>query len=256
MKVFEQKLLDRIQKTGSNLCVGIDPRPEIIDEDIQDYLARLLEETAPYAAAFKPNIAYFEAMGSLGYALLENMLHDLGGQVPVILDVKRSDIGETQEAYARAYFENWKVDAVTLNPLLGYDTIEPFLRYPGRGVYLLGVTSNPGATEFLLQPREGRYFFEDVQKMRDKAQDLPGAVGLVAGLTNLSPEILRRLDDLPLLVPGLGAQGGDLRSLQAGERTAPILVNVSRGILYQHPEMSFAERARHYASQIRAAIGA
>ena len=142
-------------------------------------------------------------------------------------------IGETQKYYARAFFEHWNVDAVTLNPFLGFDTVEPFLAYEGKGVYLLAVTSNPGAADIEMKRcADGRYVFEHVQDMVARAAGLPGDVGLVVGLTNASEDVQARIADVPLLMPGLGAQGGDLRLLADSRRKAPVVVNVSRGILY------------------------
>ena len=187
---FTDKLAARIRKTGSALCVGLDPRPVMDDlQSVPSLLRKVVEETAPYAAAFKPNIAYFEAMGLRGLEMLED--------VPVVLDAKRGDIGETQKYYAQAYFERLGVDAVTLSPFMGYDTLEPFLNYEGKGIYLLAVTSNPG----------------------------------------------------------LGAQGGDLSSLSGSGHAAPPLINVSRGIMYQNPELGFAEKAGRFAQSIREALG-
>ena len=126
----------------------------------------MVEETAPYAAAFKPNIAYFEAMGLRGLEMLEELLPDMPDDVPVVLDVKRGDIGETQKYYAQAYFERLGVDAVTLSPFMGYDTLEPFLDYEGKGVYLLTITSNPGSSD--IERRElsdGRKVYELVGDM-------------------------------------------------------------------------------------------
>ena len=125
---FTEKLQQRVKSSGSRLCVGLDPRPgEHGASRARDFLLRVIEETAVWAAAFKPNMAYFEAMGIEGIRLLEDLLADMPEDVPVILDAKRSDIGETQKYYAQGYFSGWNVDAVTLNPFLGYDSIEPVL---------------------------------------------------------------------------------------------------------------------------------
>ena len=146
----EMCIRDRI---GTRLCVGIDPRPELSGgiEQVPEFLRRVVGETAEYAAAFKPNMAYFEAMGLRGIEILQEMLEEMPNEVPIILDAKRSDIGETQKYYAKSYFENWNVDAVTLNPFLGYDSIEPFLDWEGKGIYLLAVTSNAGSADFQRQ---------------------------------------------------------------------------------------------------------
>lgn len=255
---FTDKLAARIQETGSSLCVGLDPRPVMDDlESIPDMLRKVVEETAPYAAAFKPNIAYFEAMGLRGLEILEELLLDMPKNVPVVLDVKRGDIGETQRYYARAYFERLGVDAVTLSPFMGYDTLEPFLNYEGKGVYLLTVTSNPGSSDVERQElADGRRVYELVGDMvrRSVQEGRKTSVGMVVGLTNADSSILESIPDAPLLIPGLGAQGGDLSCLSGSGHVAPSLINVSRGIMYQNPELSFAEKAARFAQRIREAL--
>lgn len=252
---YGERLAQRIEKVGSRLCVGIDPRPELSGgvEAIPEFLRRVVGETWEYAAAFKPNMAYFEAMGLRGIEMLEEMLKEMPSEVPVILDAKRSDIGETQKYYAKSYFENWNVDAVTLNPFLGYDSIEPFLDWEGKAVYLLAVTSNAGSSDFQRQKlADGRYVFELVQELGKRAEQEKRAtdVGYVVGLTNASEDLLSRVVDRALLIPGLGAQGGDLAALQASQRTAPDTVNVSRGITYKDMDRSFAEKAKMWAEKL------
>ena len=252
---YSAKLAQRIESVGSRLCVGIDPRPELSGgiDAVPEYLKRIVGETAEYAAAFKPNMAYFEAMGLRGIEMLQDMLQQMPEEVPVILDAKRSDIGETQKYYAKSYFENWHVDAVTLNPFLGYDSIEPFLDWEGKGIYLLAVTSNAGSADFQRQMlADGRFVFELVQELGKRAAKEGRAtdVGYVVGLTNASEEVLERIVDSPLLIPGLGAQGGDLASLKGKARTAPDVVNVSRGISYAEPEKSFGQKARGWSDKL------
>ncbi|WP_297603403.1 orotidine-5'-phosphate decarboxylase [uncultured Akkermansia sp.] len=255
---FTDKLAARIKETGSALCVGLDPRPGMDDlEAIPALLRKVVEETAPYAAAFKPNIAYFEAMGLRGLEILEDLLPDMPEDVPVVLDAKRGDIGETQKYYAHAYFERLGVDAVTLSPFMGYDTLEPFLDYEGKGIYLLAVTSNPGSADVERQELAGgRRVFELVGDMvlRSVREGCKTSVGMVVGLTNADSSILERIPDAPLLIPGLGAQGGDLSCLSGSGHVAPPLINVSRGIMYQNPELGFAEKAAGFAQRIREAL--
>ncbi len=250
---YTERLQARIATTGSRLCVGIDPRPgDDGIEAVPDFLKRLIDETWEQAAAFKPNMAYFEAMGLRGIEILGEMLAGMPDEVPVILDAKRSDIGETQKYYARSYFEHWKVDAVTLNPFLGYDSLEPFLDWEGKGIYLLAVTSNAGSADFQRQQlADGRSVFELVTALGDRSKDEGRAtdVGYVVGLTNAAG-VLSKVPDAPLLVPGLGAQGGDLASLAAAGRSAPDVINVSRGISYAGDARSFGERARDWAEKI------
>lgn len=247
---FRDKLEKRIAATRSNLCVGLDIRAEKADEATKQMIIRVIEETLPYAAAFKPNSAYFEALGWQGMRLLEEVMKAIPDDVPIVLDVKRGDIGETQGYYAKAAFEQLGVDAVTLNPYMGRDTLEPFLKYADKGLYLLGVTSNKGAADIELQKTGDRYVYEIVADMTQASPQ----VGLVIGLTNAAQEVLSRTPDVPLLIPGLGAQGGDLAALKDCGRKAPLLINVSRGILYQEDGKTYAERAQHWHESIRSAL--
>lgn len=256
---YAERLQHRIEKTGSRLCVGLDPRPgDGGASSARGFLKQVIEETAPWATAFKPNMAYFEAMGIEGIRLLEELLSAMPEEVPVILDAKRSDIGETQKYYAQGYFAGWNVDAVTLNPFLGYDSIEPFLDWEGKGIYLLAVTSNAGSADFQRQPlADGRSVFELVTALGDRANEegRKTDVGYVVGLTNAA-DVLAKIPDAPLLVPGLGAQGGDLASLAAAKRSAPDVINVSRGILYAGDDRGFGARARDWAGKIAEAYSA
>lgn len=257
---YAEKLARRITTTGSRLCVGLDPRPDDSGgiEAIPELLKRVVGETWEQAAAFKPNMAYFEAMGIRGLEILEEMLGEMPKEVPIILDAKRSDIGETQKYYARSYFNNWDVDAVTLNPFLGYDTMEPFLDFEGKAIYILAVTSNPGSADFQRQMVGDRYVFELVQDICQRAKDenRKTDVGMVVGLTNASEDVLSRIKDFPLLIPGLGAQGGDLENMAGKGRTAPDTINVSRGIMYKEMEKSYALKAKEWADQIAEAYPA
>lgn len=254
---FTEKLQNRIKASGSRLCVGLDPRPGEHGSDYaKDFLLRVVEETSPWAAAFKPNMAYFEAMGIEGIRVLEEILASIPEEIPVILDAKRSDIGETQKYYAQGYFNGWNVDAVTLNPFLGYDSIEPFLDYEGKAVYLLAVTSNAGSADFQQQElADGRKVFELVTALGERArvEERATDVGYVVGLTN-AQAVLPKMPDSPLLIPGLGAQGGDLSALAAAQRTAPDVINVSRGILYAQDDMGFRARAKHWAEKISSGL--
>ena len=253
---YAERLQRRIETTGSRLCVGLDPRPGDGGVSVaREFLHQVIVETAPWAAAFKPNMAYFEALGIEGIRLLEDLLAGMPAEVPVILDAKRSDIGETQKYYAQGYFGGWNVDAVTLNPFLGYDSLEPFLDWAGKGIYLLAVTSNAGSADFQRQVlADGREVFELVTALgeRARAEGRKTDVGYVVGLTHAA-EVLGKIPDAPLLVPGLGAQGGDLVALTAAARTAPDVINVSRGILYAGDDRGFAARAKDWAEKIAAA---
>lgn len=248
---FREKLEARIAATGSNLCVGLDIRADDADEGAKRWAIRVIKETAPFAAAFKPNAAYFEALGWKGMRMFAEIRKAIPADIPMIFDAKRGDIGETQAYYAKACFEQHKADAVTLNAYMGRDTLQPFLDYKDKGVYLLAVTSNPGAGDIELQKTNGRQVFEIVAEMTQASDQ----AGLVVGLTNASGDVLSRIPDVPLLVPGLGAQGGDLEMLRGSNRKAPLLVNVSRGILYQDDDKTFAERAAVWMKRIATALG-
>ncbi len=247
---FRHKLEKRIATTQSNLCVGLDIRADKAGEEMKQMMIRVIEETLPYAAAFKPNSAYFEALGWQGMRVLAQALKVIPKEIPIVFDVKRGDIGETQGYYAKAAFEEFGVDAVTLNPYMGRDTLEPFLKYADKGLYLLGVTSNKGAADIELQKVGDRHVYEIVADMTQASPQ----VGLVIGLTNAASDVLARTPDVPLLIPGLGAQGGDLAALKGTGRKAPLLINVSRGILYQDDGKTYAERAKHWQDSIREAL--
>ena len=256
MRKYKEKLERRISLTGSKLCVGLDPRIKEKDSlsNLENFLFSVVDETQDLAAAFKPNIAYFEALGSRGIALLERLLKRIPDGHLVILDAKRSDIATTQEYYARACFETWGVDAVTLNPFLGYDSIEPFLHFLGKGIYLLALTSNAGSADFQMKKIEGVSVFSLVAQMayRAKEENSKTDVGLVIGLGKKNASAWHSFDfeNLPLLLPGLGAQGGDLSQYVDFPKARQALVNVSRGILYGDEGFSFYERAKGFHAKI------
>lgn len=267
MKAFFEKLQERCRKAQSLLCVGIDPQasdlPQPSGEALQRFCLELIEQCAPFAAAFKPNSAFFEAFGSDGWAVLKEIIAQVPKDIPVILDVKRGDIASSAQAYARAAFEWLGADAVTVNPYLGKDALEPFLGYSGRGAFLLCKTSNPGANFFqearlVGEGGRGERLYERVAQL---AKELNSGrnVGLVAGSTY--PEAIERIraivPEMWLLVPGVGAQGGDLEAaLQAGLRQdgLGILINVSRSISHSpvrsQAGQQFREQINRYRNQI------
>ena len=255
---FRKQLKDRIDTTGSHLCVGLDPRPNRIEGDVEAFLKRAVEGVMNEAAAIKPNIAYFEAMGPEGYTMLGQLLEWVPDEMPVILDVKRSDIPETQKFYARAYFERWDVEAVTLNPYTGYDSLVPYLEYEDKGIYLLGVTSNEGGRSLQLGDGDGPGIFYRVLEMA-RQSDYETMVGLVMGLTQMDADLFGFLNDVPLLIPGLGAQGGDVNLLERLSHDTLSLVNSSRTVLYGDQDRAdgsgATERAADYKGRINDALG-
>jgi uridine monophosphate synthetase len=267
---FYEKLTARIRAVDSLLCVGLDPNPAQLParfadlgitfaEQLLAWNTRIIDETAAYAAAFKPNIAFFEAQGPDGYDLLRATLDAIPPEIPVILDAKRGDIGNSSSAYARAIFEKLGVDAVTLNPYLGQDSLQPFLDHEDKGCFLLCRTSNPGSADFQeLEISDWRTLDREgnqplyIRVARTVTRWAPN-VGLVVGATY--PESLASVravaSDAWILVPGVGAQGGAIEAtLAAGLRSdgLGLLLNVSRGIsLADEP----GPAARQYSEQLR-----
>lgn len=262
MNYFERLAL-RSREVDSLVCVGLDPdRSRHEEKDLVPYLSAIVDATAPYAACFKPNIAFFEQYGLAGLRALEQVIARIPAGVPIIGDVKRGDIGSTATAYASAMFQQWGFDAVTLNGYQGIDTVAPFLEYEDKGVYVLCRTSNPSSREIQeLRLANGRLLFEEVALV---ATSWSPAVGLVVGAT--APDELRRVRELApsvsLLVPGVGAQGGKPEAViaAAGGEPGKVVVNSSRGILYAGEGTDFAaaagEAARMLRDQLSAAVAA
>ncbi len=257
---FSERLAARCRAVDSLLCVGLDPHPADLEaptaEAAKAFCLRLIEATLPHAAAYKPNAAFFEAFGAEGYAALAEVILAVPDGVPVILDAKRGDIASTAEAYATACFQRLNADAVTLHGYMGADSVEPFLRDPARGVFVLCRTSNPSAGEVqdLVVVDASGHARTVYEAMADLAKGWggPGQVGLVVGATR--PEELAavraRSPDAWILAPGVGAQGGDLAAtVAAGVRWdgLGLLVNVSRGI-------SRAADPGHAAAELVAAM--
>lgn len=260
---FQEKLLRASERNRSLLCVGLDPDPaRLANVDIASYLCEIVAATSDLVCAYKPNLAFYEQMGEAGHAVLRTVLKAIPDDIPVIGDAKRGDIGNTAEAYARALFDDLGLDAATVNPYLGGDAVEPFLKYADRGVIIVCRTSNPGARDLQDLPVmfEGasRPLYEVVAELANRWNDR-GNVGLVAGATY--PEELRRLRELcpemPFLVPGVGAQQGELAAaVQAGldARRGGLIVAASRAVLYASSGADFAEAARRAAELLRDAI--
>lgn len=251
MTTFSATLDRRARSIRSLLCVGLDPHPDLLAapsaDAARDFCLRIIRETAELALAFKPNSAFFEAFGPEGVRALQEVVAECRKRgVPVILDAKRGDIADTSKAYARAAFETIGADAVTVNPYLGGDWVEPFLEKDERGAFILCRTSNPGAVDLQMRRMDGLPLYEKVVE-RARAWNTRGNVGLVVGATD--PAAIARVrvlaPELWLLVPGVGAQGGDLRAaLDAGMREdgLGILVNVSRSLARAASPRGEAER--------------
>ncbi len=264
---FKDKLRASEDRADSLLCLGLDPDPELLPAaferspaGILAFLRTIVDATRDLTASYKLNLAFYEWWGRESSALLEATLGVLPGGVPVIFDAKRGDIGNTAQAYAHAAFEAWGADAVTVHPFLGYDSVAPFLAHKDKEVFIVCRTSNPGAHEFQQLRADGEALYRHVARRAVK-WDRHHNVGLVAGAT--APAELRDIrqiaQDRLLLVPGIGAQGGDLidatrAALRGDGRGA--LIAISRGILFASVGADFAEAARLAALRYRDAINA
>jgi orotidine 5'-phosphate decarboxylase subfamily 2 len=232
---FSVRLAECGRDLGSALCLGLDPTGCRDATEVERFCAAMLEAALPHVVAVKPNLAFFEQHGSAGLAVLERVRRLVPDTRLVILDAKRGDIGSTAEAQARALFDIWGADAVTVNPLLGRDSVAPFLARPGTAALLLARTSNPGAADFLEAPlHDGRPLFRLIV---ERALTWSGAaeIGFVVGATAAAAvaEVRGLAPVAPLLLPGVGAQGGDLEAaVSAGLDVAGggVIVPVSRGI--------------------------
>ncbi|QSY07536.1 orotidine-5'-phosphate decarboxylase [Burkholderia pseudomallei] len=267
---FIESLRTAWQRTNSLLCVGLDPEPtkfpahlENQPDAIFDFCREIVDATAPFASAFKPQIAYFAAHRAEDQ--LERLIAHIHLQhpgLPVILDAKRGDIGSTAEQYAREAFERYRADAVTVNPYMGFDSIEPYLEYEDKGVVVLCRTSNPGGSDLQFLETGGRPLYQVVADLAASQWNAKtGQLALVVGATfPREIEIVRGVvGDMPLLIPGIGAQGGDVAATVAAGRTADgagMMINSSRAILYASRGDDFADAAARTAERTRDAINA
>ncbi len=267
---FIDRLHAATHSKDSLLCVGLDPDPARLPGEwrgdasrIADFCCAIVDATREFAAAFKPQIAYFAAVAAEDQ-LQRVIAHirQVAPGTPIVLDAKRGDIGDTAKLYAREAFERYGADAVTLSPYMGYDSIEPYLAYEDRGVFVLCRTSNAGGDDWQMQrladvPGQPRLFEELARRAENAWKKLDGQLGLVVGATY--PEELARVRQLapsvPLLVPGVGAQGGDAAATVKANAGGPMLVNSSRAILYAGSRLEdFAERAHEAARATRESL--
>lgn len=262
---FIPRLYEAARRRQSLVCVGLDPEPErfpasirALPQAIFEFNRRIIDATAEYACCFKPQFAHYAALGAEDQ-LLETIsyIHQRHPGLPVILDSKRGDIGSTAAKYARESFVRYGADAVTVNPYLGGDAVQPFLDWRHKGVVILCRTSNPGARDFQdLDVGGGRKLYHAVAERVAHEWNRHGNCLLVVGATYPAElaEIRARVGDLPFLVPGVGAQGGDVAQAVHNGRTREgggLIISSSRGILYAGKDEGFAEAARRAARQLR-----
>jgi orotidine-5'-phosphate decarboxylase len=268
---FNQQLQSAWASQGSMLCVGFDPDPKRLPaslqgkaEGIYEFCREIADATADLVCAFKPQFAYFASQRA--EAQLEKLIKHLKDKyphIPVILDSKRGDIGSTADHYALEAFERYGADAVTVNPYMGFDTIEPYLKHTGKGVIVLCRTSNPGGSDlqFLNVAPNGEPLYLHIAKLAAQQWNSSGQISLVVGAT--FPEEIAKVraivGDMPLLIPGIGAQGGDIdATVNAGKITGKpgtgMIINSSRAILYASSGADFAAAARAVALTTRDAL--
>ena len=270
---FNQQLQSSWASQGSMLCVGFDPDPKRLPlslqgkpEGIFEFCREIADATADLVCSFKPQFAYFASQRA--EAQLEKLIKHLKDQyphIPVILDSKRGDIGSTADHYALEAFERYGADAVTVNPYMGFDTIEPYLKHVGKGVIVLCRTSNPGGSDlqFLNIAPNGEPLYLHVARLAAQKWNTSGQISLVVGAT--FPEEIAKVraivGEMPLLIPGIGAQGGDIEATVtagaiSGKPGTGMIINSSRAILYASSGNDFAQAARTVAQNTRDALRA
>ncbi|MGB8657170.1 MAG: orotidine-5'-phosphate decarboxylase [Candidatus Zixiibacteriota bacterium] len=259
---FVEKLLSACRKNQSLVCVGLDTDARKIpqsllgkDDPVFVFNQKIIDSTSDLVCAYKPNVAFYEALGAEGWDALKKTCEYVPKEIPIILDVKRGDIGNTASMYARAFFELMQADAVTLSPYMGKDSLAPFLAYDDKCALVLCLTSNEGAKDFQLSLIDGKPLYQIVAEKVLSWNDRKNC-GLVVGATY--PEQLQRIrqmaSTLPILIPGVGAQAGEIEStvrFGTDENGELAIINSSRGILYASSGDDFAQAARKEALRLR-----
>lgn len=267
---FSSRLRRIQQEKDTAVCVGLDPVPSRLPSPLQDgrletdavraFCSKIIQATAPYACAFKPNFAFFEALGPAGFTVLDQVLTTVPENCLLIADAKRGDIGHSAHFYARSIFDDFGFDACTVSPYLGSDSVTPFLEHKGTCTFVLARTSNDGAADFQEACTcSGEPLYRHVARSATTwSKESGGTAGLVAGAT--APEALRELRDacpsLPFLIPGVGAQGGSPSTVMnaAATNDGPVLVNSSRSIIYASEGDDYANAAAEAAKRLRNAL--
>jgi orotidine-5'-phosphate decarboxylase len=270
---FIDKLAAAWTANNSLLCVGLDPDIAKLPPHLQKqpdaifaFCKAIIDATADTACAFKPQIAYFAALRAEDQLeAICDYLRKTYPQIPIVLDAKRGDIGATAEQYAREAYERYGADAVTVNPYMGFDSVAPYLEWKDRGVIILCRTSNPGGSDLQFLNVDGKPVYQHVAQLVAEKWNTNGQCGLVVGATfpNELAQVRRIVGDMPLLVPGVGAQGGDVEATVKAGRTAAgagMMINSSRAILYAKPDEKagedFSKASRRVAIETRDAINA
>lgn len=258
---FVEKLVNASRENRSLLCVGLDSDPAQIPGGLSvlEFNKAIINATSDLVCAYKPNVAFYEAWGAAGFNALKQTVNYIPSDIPVIADAKRGDIGSTAKAYAQALFVHFNFDATTVSPYLGFDSVEPFIEYQDKAIFILCRTSNASAVDFqsliCSDESDSRPLYEIVARKAGE-WNTHGNIGLVVGATY--PEEMKRVrqlqPDMPFLIPGIGAQGGDLAQTVRygvdahGEKA---VINSSRQIIFASKEKDFAEAARQAALKLR-----
>jgi orotidine-5'-phosphate decarboxylase len=253
MNPFIDKLTKAQQKNNTLICVGLDSDIDILPEHLQgaddpvfEFNKAIIDATCNSCCAYKPNLAFYESLGPRGLETLKKTIMHIPSDIPVILDAKRGDIGNTAQKYAEAIFDDLEGDAVTVSPYMGYDSLEPFLKYEDSFVFVLAVTSNQGARDFQYLECAGKPLYMHVVE-KVVSWNSEGNLGLVVGASQ--PEQIREIriaaPQLPFLIPGVGAQGGDLaKAVEYGTMLdGTVVINVSRGVIFASKDENFADAA-------------
>ena len=267
MSVFVDRLYSASQANESLVCVGLDPDPELMPiKDVSEFNKAIVEATRDVVCAYKPNFPFYEALGLPGLMALEHTVEHIRKVAPgalLIADCKRGDIGSTNAMYAKALFDTWGFDAATVNAWGGSDSMEPYLEYQDRGVIVWCRSSNPGAAEFQDIPvafNGGHIPLYEWMAVKAREWNEAGNVGLVAGATYPGElgKIRERCPGMPILVPGIGAQGGDIEGsmIHGLDTDIPnLIISSSRGITYASPDpKTFTQAARQAALELRDSI--
>ena len=269
--LFQEKLAAIQQQKNSVLCVGLDPDParlpvsllpdESLPARVLAFNRAIIAATAPYACAFKINFAFYEAMGSAGWTVLEETAALLPEDVVSIADAKRGDIGNSTKFYARSVYETLGFDSCTVAPYMGQDSYVPFLEYEDKMTFILARTSNPGAADLQEQNVDGAPLYKLLtSQIAALPPTLRQAAGLVVGATSPTAlaAIRSQVPGMPFLIPGVGAQGGDAQAVMEASYDAPgaVLINSSRGIIYAGNDANFAESAGRAAQTLQTMLQA
>jgi len=254
---FVDKLLKAARTNKSLLCIGLDPDPQLMPAGvgIVEFNRAIVDATSDLVCAYKPNLAFYETLGAEGFDVLKDTIACIPESIPTIGDAKRGDIGNTAKMYAKSLFEMFGFDAATVNPLMGFDSLEPFIEYRDRGVLVLCRTSNPGSADLQDQLLSSGPMYELIAELA-RQWNKYGNIGLVVGATY--PEEISRVraicPDMPLLIPGVGAQSGDLVSAVrygVDAKGQKAIISSSRQVIYASKGKDFAEAAREAALKLR-----